>query len=223
MKTYKAKKILAESIIWLLMAIPVVYFLLVYNQLPQQIPIHFNIHGQPDNWTSKASFIFYLLGMTLGVYLVIVLVPLIDPKKRILQMGRKFYALKLILMAFMSGLALVIIISAKNQQIVSSRFIWLFVAVLLIVLGNYMPSVKPNYFIGVRTPWTLESEQNWRATHRFTGWLWTLDGFFMLILGLLVKSAKFYATISFINVLLVAFLPVLYSFLLFLKTQKSNT
>ena len=86
-----------------------------------------------------------------------------------------------------------------------------------------MPSVKPNYFIGVRTPWTLESEQNWRATHRFTGWLWTLDGFFMLILGLLVKSAKFYATISFINVLLVAFLPVLYSFLLFLKTQKSNT
>ncbi len=223
MKTIKAKKILAESLIWLVMAIPVVYFLLVYNQLPQQIPIHFNIHGQPDNWTAKASFIYFLLGMTWGVYLIIVLVPLIDPKKRILQMGNKFYAFRFVLMVFMSGLALFIVISAKNQQIVSSRFIWLFVALLLIVLGNYMPSVKPNYFIGVRTPWTLESEQNWRATHRFTGWLWTLDGIFLLILALWVKSPKLYATISFINVLLVAFLPVLYSFLLFLKAQKTNT
>lgn len=223
MKPNKTKKILAESIIWLLMAIPIAYFMLIYNQLPQQIPVHFNIHGQPDNWMNKANFIYLLLSMTVGVYLIIVLVPLVDPKKRILQMGNKFYALKFVLMAFMSGLSIFIIISAKNQHIVSSKFIWILVALLLIVLGNYMPSIKPNYFIGVRTPWTLESERNWRLTHRFTGWLWTIDGFLMIILSLMVKSTKLYATVSFINVLIVAFAPILYSFLLFLMAKEQNT
>ncbi len=217
----KTKNIVKEGLIWLIIAIPFIYFLSVQSTLPAQIPIHFNIHGQPDNWADKTSFVWLLAGMTLGVYALFLIIPLIDPKGKIKQMGNKYYILKLLLVSLMSGLSIIMIISAKYQQIMTSKLVILLIGLMFVVLGNYMPSVKPNYFIGVRTPWTLEDETNWRKTHRFTGWLWTLGGLVIILLSLVAKSAALFLSSVSIAVI-IAFLPVFYSFALFLKQRRKT-
>ncbi len=217
----KTKNILKEAIIWLIIAIPFIYFYSVQSTLPTKIPIHFNIYGKPDNWADKTSFIWLLAGLTIGIYAIFLIIPLIDPKGKIKQMGNKYYILKLMLVGLMSGLSIIMIISAKYQQIMSSKLVMLLIGLMFTILGNYMPSVKPNYFIGVRTPWTLESETNWRKTHRFTGWLWTGGGLLIILLSLLLKStALVLSTVSI--AVIIAFLPVFYSFVIFFKEREQT-
>ena len=212
----KTKQILKEAIIWLIIAIPLVYFGLIYKSLPEQIPIHFDIHGNPDNYAAKGSYWWIIILTTLGVYLLMLIIPLIDPKKRLQQMGNKYYVFKLLIVGLMSIISIMSVYAAANPQKDPSLLIMVIMGLMFMLLGNYMPSFKPNYFIGIRTPWTLESEDNWRKTHRIGGWTWTLTGLVVIILALL--KASLILTIGLI--LLAAFIPVVYSFILYLKNKK---
>ena len=214
----KTKNLLKEAIIWLIIALPLGYLAYVWKDLPAQIPIHYGINGQPDNWTSPQGLIWLTLSMTLGVYLLMCIIPLIDPKQKITKMGTKYFAVKLLMTAFMSAVAFILIYTSVKTEIKTEKLIAILMGFLMVVFGNYMPSFKPNYFIGVRTPWTLESEPNWQATHRFAGWTWVTTGLFVFLLALFVNK-HFVYQLSILLIMLAALAPIVYSFIYYLRNK----
>ncbi len=211
----KPKAILKEAIIWMLIAVPFVYYAILYKDLPSQIPIHFDVHGNPDNFASKSGYWWILASSIIGVYLLMLAIPLIDPKKRISQMGNKYYILKLLVVGLIAIINVFSIYAAANPGINLKMFILVILGVVFLLLGNYMPAFKPNYFIGIRTPWTLESEEIWRKTHRMGGWIWSITGILTIILAL----TNIHPIIVFGMIMLAAFIPVIYSFVLYLKRK----
>ncbi|WP_421808548.1 SdpI family protein [Flagellimonas sp.] len=198
--------------------LPFVYLAYVWNQLPAQVPMHYNIEGEIDRYGNKSELILIPIMTSLLIYLIFLAVPYIDPKKQIQKMGGKYDTLKFIITTFMSILALFIIYTAKNQTLTDPDYILLGCGVLFLILGNYFKTLKANYFIGIRTPWTLESESVWKETHKLAGKIWFLGGL-LIILSCLILGGKtnfiVFMTITAIMVLV----PVLYSYLLFRKQE----
>jgi len=97
---------------------------------------------------------------------------------------------------FMSALALFILYSTKQAEMSSPFGIISLVGLLFAVLGWYFSRLKPNYFIGIRTPWTLESEEVWKRTHKASGPVWIIGGILMAIAPLIIESASAYIVIG---------------------------
>ena len=96
------------------------------------------------------------------------------------------------------------------------------VGILFCVLGNYMPKFKPNYFVGIRTPWTLASENVWRRTHRLSGLLWFFGGLLYFVISLLIKPASAFP-ITIVVLLVIAVLPCAASYFYWRQEQKGNS
>jgi immunity protein, SdpI family len=117
---------------------------------------------------------------------------------------------------------LCILYFAKNQSLLNPHLLFILVGLLLIVLGNYLQSVKPNYFIGIRTPWTLENETVWKKTHELGGILFLAGGICIVILSLIINhNANLFTTLFMIIVGALTLIPILYSYLEFRKTEKA--
>ncbi|PVY38572.1 SdpI family protein [Pontibacter virosus] len=162
----KTNNLTRELILWTIVLIPLVYLALVWDRLPEQVPVHFNLKGEADGWAGKTAMIFIVLGTTALLNLILLAVPHIDPKRKLDHMGSKYHQLRFILIAFMAVLCIFLIHTALNPGTFRPSALFMLIGGLFIALGNYFQAVKPNYFIGIRTPWTLESEQVWRKTHR---------------------------------------------------------
>jgi uncharacterized membrane protein len=201
--------------------IPFVYLAIIWNSLPQRVPIHWNYKGEIDNWGSKLTLFGMLFMLPVLTYVLMLVIPKIDPKKKIFLMGGKFYQLKFFLVLFMSLLALVILYITKNQSFSNSNLHYFLVGILFMILGNYFKVIQPNYFIGIRTPWTLENQEVWKATHIFAGKLWFIGGLLMILGGLVFHNFSF--RIVFIALILVLVLvPSAYSYFKFKKLENKG-
>ena len=196
---------------------PLIYLMYMWNELPNKVPMHWNIKGEIDRWGSKNE-LFIIVALPLFIYLILLVVPAIDPKRKIQLMGDKFHALKLILVAFMSALAMYIIYATKTQSLGNANMILVFIGLLFLVFGNYMKTIKSNYFIGIRTPWTLENEEVWKKTHKLAGKLWFVGGFLMVIISLLLKQKESFF-VFFIITIIITLIPVVYSYLYFKRLE----
>lgn len=199
---------------------PFVYLAIIWDSLPQRVPIHWNYKGEIDNWGDKFSLILMLLLLPVLMYVLMTFIPRIDPKNRISLMGGKFYQLKFFLVLFMSLVALLIVYTTKERSVNNPNLVFALLGVLLIVFGNYFKVIQPNYFIGIRTPWTLENNEVWKSTHVFAGKIWVIGGF-MVVLGGLVLTNVFRNVFIFI-ILALALIPVIYSFIKFKQIQKRD-
>lgn len=198
--------------------LPFVYLAYVWNQLPAQVPMHYNIEGEIDRYGNKSELILIPIMTSLLIYLIFLAVPYIDPKKQIQKMGGKYDTLKFIITTFMSILALFIIYTAKNQTLTDPDYILLGCGVLFLILGNYFKTLKANYFIGIRTPWTLESESVWKQTHKLAGKIWFLGGLLIILSSLILDGKTNFIVFICITAIMVL-VPVLYSYLLFRKQE----
>ena len=198
--------------------LPFVYLAYVWNQLPAQVPMHYNIEGEIDRYGNKSELILIPIMTSLLIYLIFLAVPYIDPKKQIQKMGGKYDTLKFIITTFMSILALFIVYTAKNQTLTDPDYILLGCGVLFLILGNYFKTLKANYFIGIRTPWTLESESVWKQTHKLAGKIWFLGGL-LIILSCLILDGKTNFIVFICITAIMVLVPVLYSYLLFRKQE----
>lgn len=211
-------KLKKEIPLLIIVLLPFVYLGYIWDLLPETVPTHWNWKGEIDAWGKKNSLIlitFLLPGLT---YIIFSLVPLIDPKKKIQSMGNKFYNLKFLLVLFMSALAVFIIYSVKAQSIANTIFIILAIGLLYMLLGNYMKTIKANYFIGIRTPWTLENETVWKNTHKLAGKLWLIGGLAIVISSLTTDNdfnGIFFITIT----ILITLIPFVYSYLEYKKLK----
>ncbi|SHM18458.1 SdpI family protein [Flavobacterium saccharophilum] len=199
---------------------PFVYLAIIWNSLPEKVPVHWNYKGEIDRWGDKFSLIIILFLLPVLIYVLMTVIPLIDPKNRISLMGGKFYQLKFILVLFMSLIALLVLYTAKEKSINNPNLVFALLGTFFIILGNYFKVIQPNYFIGIRTPWTLENGEVWKATHLFAGKLWVAGGLILVLGGLLLSNA--FANAFVFVIIIMALIPVLYSFIKFKEIQKRD-
>lgn len=200
---------------------PFVYLVIIWNTLPEKIPTHWNFKGEIDKWGDKYSLIVLLFLLPVLTYVLMLVVPKIDPKKKIELMGGKYYQLKFILVLFTSALAFIILYVTKNQSMSSSNLIFIPIGVLFIALGNYFKVIQPNYFIGIKTPWTLESKEVWKLTHALAGKLWIAGGLVIVLTSLTIANRIFiYVFISVIAI--ISLIPMGYSYFKFKELKGQN-
>ena len=196
--------------------IPFVYLIYIWNRLPEKVPMHWNGAGEIDRYGDKKELLvmlFMLVGITYFVFLII---PSIDPKQKLQNMGNKLNNLRMILTLFMSGLAVCILYSVQ-QKSSNPGFVFAIIGLLFAFLGNYFKTIKPNYFIGIRTPWTLENEEVWKKTHLMGGKLWFVGGLLMALTFLLPNEMQLYTFLGITAVITIV--PIVYSYLEFKKIK----
>jgi uncharacterized membrane protein len=201
--------------------LPLVYLGSVWKSLPENVPIHWNLEGEIDNWGSKYTLIGLVFLMPILTYILMLVVPKIDPKKRIEAMGGKYDQFKFIVVAFMSVLSIFIIYISKNQKLSSPSIIFVLLGILFVSLGNYFKVLKQNYFIGIKTPWTLENEEVWKLTHLLASKMWVIGGLVVVILSLLLpENINFYFFMSITAI--ISIVPIVYSYFIYKKLKKTN-
>ena len=207
--------------IWLVLLTPFALTIYYWDQIPEKIAMHWNAAGEVDDWGEKGWEAFLLPMISVGVYLLLVVVPYIDPKRKTDNQQKALRAFRIAMPLFFSALSVVILFQWLGSNVKPTNLIYLSMSVFFLVLGNYMQTVKPNYFIGIRTPWTLESEDNWRKTHRFGGRLWVGMSIVMILLWfVLPETALSYALLT--GVLSMTFVVFGYSFYLFMKEKGAD-
>lgn len=209
MKQYKSK-IIITSIITLL---PMLVGLLLWNKLPNTVATHFGSDGAANGWSSKAFAVFGLPAILFVIHIFCIAVTLNDPKKR--NIGKMMLTMIFWIIPVCSivtngsTLAYALGIKVDFNLIVGGML-----GILFIVLGNYMSKNQQNYTVGIKLPWTLNSEENWNKTHRLASKLWVIGGIVLLV------NIFLEVDILFLGVLvLIGIIPVVYSFILYKKEQ----
>ena len=200
------KKLLALTSVVILL--PMICGLIIWKQLPNQISIHFNLAGQANNFQSKPLAVFGLPLFLLLVHLFVIFVTARDPKNQTMnkKMGKVIYWLTPIVsvsvfyLIYSKALG-----STTNPSIVVSALLGL----IFVMMGNYMPKLKVNHTVGIRLPWTLQSEDNWHKTHRLAGKLWVLGGLLLLLEAGLQFAVPYVMGIVILTIVLI---PILYSY-----------
>ena len=158
-----------------ILLIPMIAGLLLWNRLPEQMVTTFGTYGEENGFTSRAFTVFGMPLCMLGVHLLCVFLTNIDPKNK--RISDKMFSLILWVIPFIATCMFFYIYAyALGYSIDIYMFMMFLFGALFIVLGNYMPKMKQSYTVGIRLPWTLESEENWNRTHRLGGWVFMGGG-----------------------------------------------
>jgi len=208
---------------WLLFGVLAVALLasaLAWGRLPAEVPTHWNARGEPDGWSSRFVAALLLPLMIAGVALGLRILPKIDPRRENYEkFADAYWIMGNCLGLFFGLLHLGMLGLAVGYPIDLSRVAAGGIGVLLAVSGNYLGRIRPNWFLGIRTPWTLEHPEIWRRTHRLTGWLFVGAG--IAILGVALLSAAWlpYAVIA--AVVTAVLVPVAASFIFWYRGRSS--
>ena len=204
-------------LIVLLIALPLVYLAMVFPSLPEVIPTHFGFDGKPNGYSNKQHMIWIVAVVSILsvlVYLLVRYLPKVDPKKTASQGAGNMQKIGIAVVALMSAITVSIIYTAEHATISFNRLFNPLMGIFFIVVGNWMYNIKPNYFVGIRVPWTLESPDNWKATHRIGSKLWVAGGVLITICSPFLegKTAEYF----FIAITIaLALIPIIYSFIYF--------
>lgn len=213
-----------DGIAFIIWALPIVYVAAVYSTLPTTLPVHFGTNGKPDRYGSPAEFLTGLSiisVVSIGVYFLMKFLPAIDPKKAAQLSQPTFNKIAVVMVIFLSVINCSIIYATTNNGFDITQLLFPMMGLLFAFLGNVMYNIKPNYFAGIRTPWTLENEATWKATHRVAGKLWFAGGLLITICTLMVNG-----TIGFILFIavtaVITIIPIAYSYWYYKKQMHTT-
>ena len=173
-----------------LLLLPIPILAILWRQLPDAVPMHWNLRGEIDRWGPKWTLLM-LPAINAACWLLLQFIPQLDPRIRQNpeQHERTLRFLRLAqfgMVALLTLLSLLVIAAAAGGELDVARVILIALLCLFVVLGNFLPSVKQNYFVGLRTPWTLDDPRNWQATHRLGGRLLCFGALVLLVLQMLL-------------------------------------
>ena len=180
----KKPEIGQELLLLLLLILPMAYLGIIWPYMPEVMPTNFNVDGVAERVGNKSDFL--------------------------LLMTFLFFTNGLLYFLF----RYIIFMASQGHPFVVERWVFTGVGMLIGVLGLYLKRLEPNYFIGVRTPWTLQSDDIWRLTHHFAGTLWLCTGIAMIVVGFFLPVVTGVFLLIFAGAILAA-LPYIYSFRLF--------
>ncbi|HEY3875532.1 MAG TPA: SdpI family protein [Candidatus Kapabacteria bacterium] len=207
----------AEWPLLVVLAAPFVSFAVTLSSLPSQVPMHFDAHGTINRYGSPWELLI-LPFINVGVAAVLYFIPRLDPKQQNIHASSPAYRwIRFAIAAFFTYIFFLTQASSFNPRFDVGPLIAIGVLVLFFALGFAMPKLKQNYMIGIRLPWTLESEENWNRTHAFSGKLWTWGSLLGIVLVFLFPSVGLFLALG--TVIALAIGTSVYSYRLFRQQQ----
>lgn len=208
MKIKNKMQVILSTLVCLL---PIILALILYDKLPDQLPIHFGTNGEPDNYASKAiaAFLFPCLLAALNLFIHFIMDT--DPKRKnanIVVRGVGLWTAPIVSLIFVP----ITLFKGMGYDIPIETVSFSLIGLMFLIIGNYMPKSRQSYTVGIRLPWTLDNEENWNKTHRFGGFIWVLGGLAVIVNAFIGNLYFFFA----VTALLVIF-PIIYSYLLYRK------
>ena len=202
------KKLIISSAIILF---PIIVGWILWNKLPQRIPIHWNLEGAADGYGSKTFAVFGIPAFLLFVHWLCAFGTCFDKKNKDQHQKAINIVFWICPVVSLYVSTMVYLFSfGFNISIPSLSFSLL--GITFIIIGNLLPKIKPNRTLGIKLPWTLKSEENWNRTHRLAGWVWVFGGIAIVLSGLL---ELFWGMIAVLVVMLLV--PVIYSIVLYMN------
>ena len=199
-------------------AVAVAVSLWAYPQLPPSVATHWNVRGVADGFSSRAVAVSIMPLVILGLTGLFNVLPKLDPRHANYAkfIGTYWMIANAVLLFILIGHGM-IVATGLGYPVKVDRFMPIGVGLLLVVLGNYLTRVEPNWFVGIRTPWTLSSDTVWRKTHRTGGWL-------MVFGGLAITTSVFLPRGAFLPLLIAAIvimtvIPIVQSYILWKREQ----
>jgi immunity protein, SdpI family len=162
---------------------------LSWSHAPDRIPVHWNVAGEVDRYGGKFEGLLLVPLMALGLYLLLLFLPRLDPGYVNYQkFATPYLVIRWSLLVFLSVIYGATLMSAFGRPVDIGAIVPCAVGLLFIVLGNFMGKIRPNWFVGVRTPWTLSSKLSWAKTHRLAGRLFVVMGLLFFVLAFVHKT-----------------------------------
>lgn len=191
----------SEIVSLLLVAAMFILAAAVWNTMPGSIPVHFGFDGQPDRYGGKFEGLLSMPLTASGLYLLFFFLPHIDPRgERYIRFAGVYTIIRTAVIALLAAIQVIIILQARGMAVDVSTVVTLAIGLLLVVMGNYMGKIRPNWFVGIRTPWTLSSEESWNKSHRLGGKMFVVLGLLMAAASLLRKP---WVLLVFVGLLLI--------------------
>ncbi len=204
-KKNKIKLIISSLVI----LFPMIFGIIVWDKLPAELAMHWGIDGQVDGFAAPWIAVFALPGFLLLMYCLCLFITSKDIKNK--DQSQKAFGMIFWIMPVISLFANGIIYASVFGMVFElSVLLPIFLGLMFAVIGNYMPKVKQNHTLGIKISWTLESESNWNATHRFAGKIWFVGGIVMLFLAFLPTQIMFAGV--FVLMIPMVMAPVVYSY-----------
>jgi uncharacterized membrane protein len=192
-----------------------------YSHFPNKVPIHWNFKGEVNGWGSPATAAFAIPAMLVGMYFLFLFIPYLDPRKeRYVQFSKPYHFFKAGITTVLAVIYFIASLNGLGYNISVAFWTPIFIGILFIVLGNYMGKIKSNWFVGVRTPWTLSSEENWNKTNRMSGKMFVLSGLIFILMP--TFPVTWQAWLFGLIMIVLVFGTFGYSLLLYLKEQNNK-
>jgi len=207
--------------------LPLLFLFFIWNELPESVPMHYGADGQANRMGSKLEMVFtitFLAMVGFGVGLLLRNIHKIDPKHKYADNNALMLKISWTTVIFICVLGGYIIYetllySTQQKSTFSGKGLLIIVCLIFVVLGNFMNNIKPNYFVGFRTPWNLENEENWRKTHRLSAKLMFFGG--LLLMTLILALPEAYSVYAFLaGIVPIVLIPFVYSYLLFKREKQ---
>lgn len=207
-----------KILIWPIALIPAIYLFIIWKSLPEKIAMHFDLYGHPDRFGNKMELFWMVVILCLintGIFFLLSNIYKIDPKKYAADNKDRLQQIAFVFGIFISCLTCFIIYSSSKEGFdLGIRYVFSGVGLLFCFIGNYMHTIKPNYFAGFRVPWTLNNEDNWRKTHLLGGKIWFAGGLAIaLVCILLPDTISIVAFFSITTIMVI--IPLVYSYILY--------
>lgn len=211
------KTIFRELVLLMIAFSPTIGALVLYKQLPDTMATHFGVHNEVNGTMSKQTAIMLTAIIGLVPFLLLA-VRRFDP--RLINEAKFSIAFQVIryclaLLLAISGWSIVTYNLGYTMDI--RKIVFIALAVLFLVTGNYLSIIKPNYMMGIRTPWTLTDDENWRKTHRLGGPVMVIGGLIILVAAFLPITVSIIVFIG--TMAIITFVPIGYSFILFIRKR----
>lgn len=211
--------------VWIIAVIAIIVAVIAYPFLPDPMPTHWGLEGAPNGWSPKWLGTFLMPGMITLFAILFPVVEWIDPKREQYNLFRKpWAAIQISLAAFflyMEGLMFYAAVMPVHNDIVGPG-VTAGIGILFIILGNFMGKLRQNWFVGLRTPWTLEDPEVWQKSQRLGGWMFVLGGIAILILAFTAGSGLVLFILFMAVALAVSVVPIVYSYLLAARKRKKS-
>ncbi len=199
--------------------LPIVAGLILWNKLPEKMPVHWGVNGEVDGWTSKPIAVFLLPVILFAIQWLCFFVSGLDPKRR--NISDKVLGIVLgIIPSINLVIHILMYLFALGYEVDVVVAILVLVGMLFIIIGNYLPKCKQSYTMGIKLPWTLNDEENWNATHRMAGKLWVVGGVATMGCAFLSATIAFIVTMSIVAVMVL--IPTVYSYRYYKKHTKEE-
>jgi uncharacterized membrane protein len=196
---------------WSLVAAATAFSLAVYNRLPERVPTHWGLHGEVNGWSNRAFAAFLMPILMAVIAAVLPRLPKIDPRGANFAKFRPTYDLVVNAIIAMVGVMHVSMLGAAlGWPISMERVTPVMVGGLFILLGNVMPRARPNWWFGIRTPWTLSNDRVWERTHRLGGYMFVGAGLLLILVSVLPPAIAL--PIIIVAVVTAAVVPLVYSY-----------